>query len=136
MIEETIGMRVKRRREEMGMSREELAAKAGVTRNAIALIERDVTDMSKRLPEVALGLGVSLEWLLHGGVDENKESSLVKHLMLRAISGAYQAVSALKVECDPRYFANIVMNVYEELLIDDKSVDPSILARSIIRMRK
>lgn len=60
---ETIGTRVKSRRNAMGMSQEDLAKEAGVSQATIDKIENDRTQKSKFLPEVFAALDLPLSTL-------------------------------------------------------------------------
>lgn len=63
---ETIGHRLLRLREERGLSQEALAIRAGVTQGTVSQQEASPTRVSKYLPELAKGLGVSFEELRYG----------------------------------------------------------------------
>lgn len=63
---ETIGERLRRIREERGLSQEALAARAGVTQGTVSQQEAMPTRVSKYLPELAKALGVSIDELRYG----------------------------------------------------------------------
>lgn len=66
----TIGDRIRRKREELGMSQEELAHKIGYkNKSSINKIEMDVQQLTqKKIVAVANALGVSVNYIL--GIDE------------------------------------------------------------------
>lgn len=63
-----IGDRIRRKREELGMSQQELADRAGYsTRSAIAKIEKGVSDItSSKLIEIANALQTTVSYLVNG----------------------------------------------------------------------
>lgn len=63
-----IGDRIRSRREELGMSQQELAKRAGYsTRSAIAKIEKGVSDItSSKLIEIANALQTTVSYLVNG----------------------------------------------------------------------
>ena len=61
----TVGMNIKRFREEAGMTQEDLAEKIGLTYSAISLIENDKRGINiKRADKIAAALGVTLNDLM------------------------------------------------------------------------
>lgn len=60
----TIGNKIKRRREELGLSQEQLAEKAGVSQPLIHKLESGKALETKKLNQIANALDVSAEWLL------------------------------------------------------------------------
>ena len=68
MFQETLGIRIKRKREEIGLSQEELGRKLGkVTHASISNWESNKTvPASKNLTELAKIFNCSIEWLLSG----------------------------------------------------------------------
>jgi phage repressor protein C with HTH and peptisase S24 domain len=65
---ETVGERLKRARDEKGMSQPELARTAGVSKQAISKIELGHTQNpeASTLEPICRALGISMYWLLHG----------------------------------------------------------------------
>jgi transcriptional regulator with XRE-family HTH domain len=65
-----IGRRLRMRREWLGLSQQDVADKAGVSRNFVSAIERGAQGLDAwRLRAVAGTLGTRLDWLLHGPDD-------------------------------------------------------------------
>jgi SOS-response transcriptional repressor LexA len=63
----TIGHRIKKAREGLKMSQDELAAAIGVTRPAVSQWEDGTSNpRSKRIPSIAEALGADPVWLTHG----------------------------------------------------------------------
>lgn len=60
---ETVGKRVRRRREELGIQVKELARAAGIQPTALSELESGRSKTSKSLHRIATALGVSVEWL-------------------------------------------------------------------------
>jgi transcriptional regulator with XRE-family HTH domain len=66
-----VGKRLRMRRIWLELSQDEVAAKAGVTRNFVSAIERAAQGLDAfRLGRVAEALDVSLTWLLDGPNDQ------------------------------------------------------------------
>ncbi|WP_127958035.1 XRE family transcriptional regulator [Serratia microhaemolytica] len=63
--------RFKMAREKAGISQVQLAEKVGLTQQAIAKIENGVTTQPRKVNQLAFALGVTANWLLFGG-DENE----------------------------------------------------------------
>jgi transcriptional regulator with XRE-family HTH domain len=65
-----VGRRVSMRRTWLRLSQQDVADKAGVSRNFVSAIERGAQGLDAwRLCEVAGALGTRLDWLLHGPDD-------------------------------------------------------------------
>lgn len=62
----SIGARVKAKRDEIGFTQNELAAKAGTTQQSIEQLESGKTKRPRYLPELARALSVDPDYLLHG----------------------------------------------------------------------
>lgn len=63
----TIGARIRQRREQLGLSQDDMAEKVGVRREAVSQWERDETSPKKsRLRELAEFLRCDMGWLLDG----------------------------------------------------------------------
>ena len=66
-----IGARIRERRVDRGLTQAQLAAKVGVTENAITQYETGrAVPKPQRLQGIATALGSSMEWLLTGGEEE------------------------------------------------------------------
>lgn len=65
----TLGDRVKERREQMGMTQKQLAARAGLRQNTISDLERGRNDGSRHLVALAVALKTTAEWLTDGTTD-------------------------------------------------------------------
>jgi transcriptional regulator with XRE-family HTH domain len=63
---ETIGQRIRRRREEKGIARKDLAKAAGLSYTTLSDLELGESHASKALHRIAAELGVSAEWLETG----------------------------------------------------------------------
>lgn len=63
---ETVGDRVRRRRDEMNLSQAELAERAGIPQQTIGAIESKPIRRPQRALEIARALNVDLNWLLTG----------------------------------------------------------------------
>lgn len=63
-----IGERIKKRRKELGITQQELAAKVGVSRNSLSRIETaDVPNMTVYTAmRIAQALGISMDFLVYG----------------------------------------------------------------------
>lgn len=63
-----IGERIKKRRKELGITQQELAAKVGVSRNSLSRIETaDVPNMTVYTAmRIAQVLGISMDFLVYG----------------------------------------------------------------------
>lgn len=74
-MSESIGARVKRARERLGITQAELARRTGTSANAINLLEQGITydPRASRIVAVARELKVSADYLL-GLTDEPEES--------------------------------------------------------------
>ena len=104
-----IGMRIRQRREILGLSREELAARLGVTAKFIGDIEYGDKGLSmKNLYRLKQILGVSADFLLEGleeGVTEEKERTMLQENILGSLSvcsarqlGGMEKIARLYVE--------------------------------------
>jgi transcriptional regulator with XRE-family HTH domain len=60
---DTLGKRIKTRREELELDQVELARRAGVSQPTLANLESGKNQRTKFLPELARALNVSVEWL-------------------------------------------------------------------------
>lgn len=60
---DSLGKRIKTRREELELDQVELARRAGVSQPTLANLESGKNQRTKFLPELARALGVSAEWL-------------------------------------------------------------------------
>lgn len=80
---ETLGERLKRCRDEAGLTQDQLGAAAGVTASAIAQIEADVskTIRSENLFPIARKLNKNAEWLLTGEGHETDYGPLVDSII-------------------------------------------------------
>lgn len=67
----SIAIRVKSRREALGLTQVELAEKVGTSQQSIEQLENGKTKRPRYLPELARILLVSIEWLLDGNNDNN-----------------------------------------------------------------
>lgn len=67
----SIAIRVKSRREALGLTQVELAEKVGTSQQSIEQLENGKTKRPRYLPELARVLLVSIEWLLDGNNDNN-----------------------------------------------------------------
>jgi phage repressor protein C with HTH and peptisase S24 domain len=63
---ETLGPRIKRRREELGLDQSELAKKVGFSQPALAKLEAGKNARSRFVAEIARELKTSVEWLTTG----------------------------------------------------------------------
>lgn len=61
-----IGDRVRARRDELGLSQQDLASRCGVTQQAIAQLEDGTTQRPRYILELSAALEVSPRWLLEG----------------------------------------------------------------------
>ena len=104
-----IGMRIRQRREILGLSREELAERLGVTAKFIGDIEYGDKGLSmKNLYRLKQILGVSADFLLEGleeGVTEEKERTMLQENILGSLSvcsarqlGVMEKIARLYVE--------------------------------------
>jgi transcriptional regulator with XRE-family HTH domain len=64
---DTLGKRIKQRREELGLDQVALANKVGMSQPNLAHLESGRNHRTKYLPEIARELGVTAEWLSTGG---------------------------------------------------------------------
>lgn len=64
---DTLGKRIKRRREELELDQVQLAEKVGMSQPNLAHLESGRNQRTKYLSEIARALGVSAEWLSTGG---------------------------------------------------------------------
>lgn len=71
----TLADRIRITREKAGLSQQQLAEKVGVSQQAVAKIERGDTIQPRKIKQLALCLGVSVNWLQYGDVEENAEES-------------------------------------------------------------
>jgi SOS-response transcriptional repressor LexA len=67
----SIAIRVKSRRDALGLTQIELADKVGTSQQAIEQLENGKTKRPRYLPELANALGVSVDWLINGNEDPN-----------------------------------------------------------------
>lgn len=67
----TIGKRVKSSRDALDITQAQLAEKVGTTQQSIEQLEGGKIKRPRYLPELALALGVSIDWLLKGTTDAN-----------------------------------------------------------------
>ena len=104
-----IGMRIRQRREILGLSREELAERLGVTAKLIGDIEYGDKVLSmKNLYRLKQILGGSADFLLEGleeGVTEEKERTMLQENILGSLSvcsarqlGVMEKIARLYVE--------------------------------------
>lgn len=77
---ETLGQRIKRRREELGLDQIELARRAGISQPTLANLERGKNERTKFLSEIARELETTTEWLNSG----KGESSLSRDVNIAA----------------------------------------------------
>ena len=104
-----IGIRVRQRRELLGLSREELASRLGVTAKFVGDIEYGEKGISmKNLYRLKQILGVSADFLLEGmeeGASKDKEMNMLKENILGSLSvcsarqlGVMEKIARLYVE--------------------------------------
>lgn len=114
-----IGKRIKLRREQLGMSQQELADKAGfATRTAISKIENNANGMTQsKIAMVAKALNTTPSYLM--GVDEQPQEQYDKEIldMLGSLSKAdIQMIKILtsSTEEEKRMLLNIIKAVIDE----------------------
>lgn len=62
----TLSSRLKSRREELGLTQQALARRAGVAKTTISSLEQERAKSTTRLVQIAKALGVREEWLVSG----------------------------------------------------------------------
>ena len=67
------GLRIADRRKEMGLSQDELAHRAGIGRQALSAIENGGDFKTQTLDNLAIVLGVSVDFIMYGKNEENSE---------------------------------------------------------------
>ena len=67
------GLRIADRRKEMGLSQDELAHRVGIGRQALSAIENGGDFKTQTLDNLAIVLGVSVDFIMYGKNEENSE---------------------------------------------------------------
>lgn len=67
------GLRIADRRKVMGLSQDELAHRAGIGRQALSAIENGGDFKTQTLDNLAIVLGVSVDFIMYGKNEENSE---------------------------------------------------------------
>ena len=74
-----LGGRVRERREELGISQEDLAKAVGVSQVAITNLERRDSKSSRNITTLAQALSCSIDWLTTGENKNDNKDQLKKH---------------------------------------------------------
>ena len=83
------GLRIADRRKAMGLSQDELAHRVGIGRQALSAIENGGDFKTRTLDNLAIVLGVSVDFIMYGKNEENSE------LLSEAMDGCFQSNSNL-----------------------------------------
>ena len=67
------GIRIANRRKEIGLSQDELAHRVGIGRQALSAIENGGDFKTQTLDNLAIVLGVSVDFIMYGKNEENSE---------------------------------------------------------------
>lgn len=70
------GLRIADRRKEMGLSQDELAHRVGIGRQALSAIENGGDFKIQTLDNLAIVLGVSVDFIIYGKNEENQNCYL------------------------------------------------------------
>ncbi|EKY1951561.1 LexA family transcriptional regulator [Cronobacter sakazakii] len=97
----SIAVRVKTKREALGLTQTELAERVGTSQQAIEQLENGKTKRPRYLPELANELGVSVDWLINGVAEGN-----VKYVGPNEPKGKYPLISLVSAgawseACEP-----------------------------------
>ncbi|EAO0106739.1 helix-turn-helix domain-containing protein [Salmonella enterica] len=90
----SISSRVKSKRTQLGLNQVELAERVGTTQQSIEQLENGKTKRPRFLPELAVALGTSVDWLLNGSAEVN-----VKYAGTNNPKGKYPLISAVSAGC-------------------------------------
>ncbi|CAH6577197.1 TPA: helix-turn-helix domain-containing protein [Citrobacter freundii] len=90
----SISSRVKSKRTQLGLNQVELAERVGTTQQSIEQLENGKTKRPRFLPELAVALGTSVDWLLNGSAEVN-----VKYAGPNNPKGKYPLISAVSAGC-------------------------------------
>ena len=100
------GLRIADRRKEMGLSQDELAHRAGIGRQALSAIENGGDFKTQTLDNLAIVLGVSVDFIMYGKNEENSELlseamevlSDMDELQIRQCLAMMKAMKSVSVE--------------------------------------
>ena len=67
------GLRIADRRKAMGLSQDELAHRAGIGRQALSAIEKGGDFKTQKIDNLAIVLGVSVDFIMYGETEEKSE---------------------------------------------------------------
>lgn len=90
----SISSRVKSKRTQLGLNQVELAERVGTTQQSIEQLENGKTKRPRFLPELAVALGTSVDWLLNGSPEAN-----VEYAGPNNPKGKYPLISAVSAGC-------------------------------------
>lgn len=93
-----IGVRVKHKRDSMGLTQGQLAEKIGTSQQAIEQLEAGKTKRPRYLPELAKALGVTIEWLLDGK-DEPYQGDNFRYAGTYTPGRNYPVLSSVQAGC-------------------------------------
>lgn len=93
------GLRIADRRKEMGLSQDELAHRVGIGRQALSAIENGGDFKIQTLDNLAIVLGVSVDFIIYGKNEEKSE--------LLSEANLFKIIDYFKVD------ANTILNVAE-----------------------
>ena len=85
---ETLADRIKSRRNQVGLTQEELAKAVGVSQNAIHKLEDGTTKKPRNIIDLAQALKCSPNWLQYGGPENEKESEGIRKIPILSLDEA------------------------------------------------
>ena len=100
------GLRIADSRKAIGLSQDELAHRAGIGRQALSAIENGGDFKTQTLDNLAIVLGVSVDFIMYGQHEENSELlagaikvlSNMDKLQIRQCLGMMKAMKSVSVE--------------------------------------
>lgn len=119
---ESIGTRVRREREALGISRTELARSTGIGYSTLAELERGGMQTSTKLHVIAEQLGVSVAWLETGkglktarpAVAPSQDSGLDVGKLADLLGTVEAAVEKARLKLPPKVKARLVATLYAD----------------------
>jgi transcriptional regulator with XRE-family HTH domain len=118
-VMETIGVRIRKRREDMGISRADLAKHIGLAYSSLSDLESGKAKSTTVLHKIAARLGVNVDWLETGkGVRDAspalRASSLDREIIADVAQGLLDAYKAEHLRYDFTQEYELFADLYEE----------------------
>lgn len=113
------GLRIADRRKEMGLSQDELAHRVGIGRQALSAIENGGDFKTQTLDNLAIVLGVSVDFIMYGKNEENSELlselNLISEILPQRFHRTFGEVCAVIHQSKKH---TVYLNILIDILLD------------------